>query len=37
MLDEIEGPGVESGVKSGKRREDLGEGVIDTDRRMAGI
>jgi hypothetical protein len=37
ILDEIEGPGVESVVKSGERREDVGEGVTDTDRRMAGI
>jgi len=32
VLDEIEGPGVEPGVKSGGSGEDVGEGVTDTDR-----
>ena len=37
VLDEIEGSGVEPGVKSWGGGEDVGEGVTDTDRWMAGI
>ena len=37
VLDEIEGSGVEPGVESRGCREDVGEGVTDTEHWMAGI
>ena len=37
VLDDAEGPGVEPGVKFGRCPEDVGEGVTDTERGIAGI